>query len=750
MVVFPRPPLTLGRMKPTPLAPPEDAIEILLPVPMDHGFDYALPQGFPIPRPGTLVRVPFGRREAIGIVVGPARGDVAPEKRKYVLGLAGDARLASLPEALMQLLDWVAWYTLSPRGLVAKMAIPPAEALQAQISAPRYRLSATAPALLARSAPRQRVAALLTDGTARTAQSIAADAEVTTAVVRAMREAGGLEEVPESLLNIPSPSRGKGFMHELPPLLGEQKEAADKIAAKLGQGFHTCLLDGVTGSGKTEVYFDTIARALRMGKQVLVLLPEIALSMAWVERFTARFGQEPAIWHSGISPARKRATWRGVRDGSVRLVVGARSSLFLPFTELGLIVVDEEHDSSYKQEDGVMYQARDMAVARARIEHAMTLLVSATPSMESQVNAVAGRYTPIRLHARYGTADLPSVDLVDMRQEKLPANQFLSQPLREALLGTLNAGHQALLFINRRGYAPLVLCRACGHRFACPNCDAWLVYHRARPRLQCHHCGHTEPAPHACPECKAEDSLVPYGPGVERVGEEVKQLVPTARIGLMTSDALASPRAIQALLDAMENRTIDVIVGTQMIAKGHHFPGLALVGVVDADMGLASSDFRACERTFQLLHQVAGRAGREAVRGQVLLQTFLPEHPVLQALASYDRDRFLAMEAHGRAEAHLPPYGRMAGLIVEGPDAAQVQKHAKALAAHAPQMDGFEVLGPAPAPLALLRGNHRMRLLARAERQISLQHLMPQWLNQSPAPPSKVRVKIDIDPYSFL
>ncbi len=724
------------------LLPESHAVEVILPLPMDHGFDYAVPEGMEL-APGMLVRVPFGRREMIGMVAGPARGDVPPEKRKYLHGPAGDPSLSMLPETLRQLIDWVAWYTLSPIGMVLKMALPQADALRGHLGPPRFLLAGNAPLT---SAQRKRMAEALADGTPKTAADLAAAAGTGLAPVRNFAKAGGLIELPGLPAHLSHPHFEPP---PLPKLFGEQAAAARDIAAQMGQGFQVCLLDGVTGSGKTEVYFDTIHRALEQGKQVLMLLPEIALSLPWIHRFTERFGTEPAVWHSGITPARRRAVWRGVRDGSVRLVVGARSALFLPFTDLGLIVVDEEHDPSYKQEDGVHYHARDMAVIRARLEGILCVLASATPGLESHVNAHAGRYHSVRLSKRYGAAELPKVEMIDLRQEKLPPGQFLSQPLRDALIGTLAAGHQALLFLNRRGYAPLVLCRACGHRFACPNCDAWLVFHRSKPRLTCHHCGHTEAAPHACPECHETDSLLPFGPGAERIAEEVHQLLPQARLGLMTSDAVTTPAAMEVLLQRIEDGTIDVVVGTQMIAKGHHFPGLALVGVVDADMGLAGSDFRAPERTYQLLHQVAGRAGREVVRGRVLLQTFLPDHPVMQTLASYDRERFLAYEAEQRHLANLPPYGRMAALIVEGPDMNEVRKHAQKIASVAPMMEGFTLLGPAPAPMALLRGQYRMRLLVQANRQIPLQQVIPAWLSKAPTP-RNLLVKVDMDPYSFL
>ena len=509
------------------------------------------------------------------------------------------------------------------------------------------------------------------------------------------------------------------------------------------------MLDGVTGSGKTETYFAAIAAALEAGRQVLVLLPEIALGAQWLDRFRRRFGTEPAQWHSDLSPAARRDTWRAVASGRARLVVGARSALFLPFPELGLIVVDEEHDPSYKQEDGVAYQARDMAVLRASVAQIPIVLVSATPSLETVVNIGRGRYAAVHLPRRHAEAALPRIELVDMRRERLQAGRFLAAPLVEAATQTLAAGEQVLFFLNRRGYAPLTLCRACGHRMQCPSCTAWLVEHRFTGRLQCHHCGHAETVPALCPECLASGTLVPCGPGVERIREEVAARFPAARIAMMVSDLLPGPRAASELVEAIAAHRYDVLIGTQIVAKGHHFPALTLVGVVDADLGMTGGDLRAGERTYQLLHQVAGRAGRADRPGRVLIQTYMPEQPVMRALAAGDRDGFLRAEADARRAAGLPPFGRLAALIVSAADAEAADEAARALARAAPQMPGVAVLGPAPAPLAILRGRHRRRFLVKAERGVAVQAVLRDWLGRVRLSGS-ARLQVDIDPYSFL
>jgi primosomal protein N' (replication factor Y) len=505
----------------------------------------------------------------------------------------------------------------------------------------------------------------------------------------------------------------------------------------------------VTGSGKTEVYLDAVAECLRRGRQSLVLLPEIALSAQWLERFRARFGVDPALWHSELGSRTRARTWRAVSEGRVGVLVGARSALFLPFPDLGLIIVDEEHETAFKQEEGVVYHARDMAVVRARLEQAACILVSATPSLETLTNVEGGRYDHLDLPERHGSAGLPRVEVLDLRRTPPERGRFIAPPLVEAIRDTLARGEQAMLFLNRRGYAPLTLCRACGHRMRCPNCTAWLVEHRAQRRLQCHHCGHAEPIPPTCPECNAPGTLTPVGPGVERVVEEATALFPDARRIVMASDTIPGPAAATAAAEAIATRQVDLIIGTQIVAKGWHFPHLTLVGVVDADLGLAGGDLRAAERTLQLLHQVSGRAGRAEAPGLVMLQTFNPDHPVMHALISGDFDSFMAAEAAGRRPGHWPPFGRLAALVVSSEDERAADRAARDLGLAAPRVEGVEVLGPAPAPLALLRGRHRRRLLLKARKDVAVQPLLREWLARVTLPNS-VRVQVDVDPVGFL
>ena len=537
------------------------------------------------------------------------------------------------------------------------------------------------------------------------------------------------------------------FIVTLPKLTKGQNEVAEQLIRPGGEQ-KPILLDGVTGSGKTEVYFHAIAEAIAKNTQVLVLVPEISLTHQWLERFEKTFGAAPCVWHSRMTPAAKARAWKAVVKGEVQVVVGARSALFLPFHKLGLLVIDEEHDPSYKQEDGVLYHARDMAVIRARVEKVPVILVSATPSLETLENVREGKYRALHLTERFGAAGLPTVRLIDLRIDTPERGAFISPLVKKAMLETLARGEQVLFFMNRRGYAPLLLCRACGHRFACSNCSAWLVVH-GKSRLECHHCGHKEQLPTECPSCKAAaDKLAPCGPGVERIAEEVRDIF-VGSASTPTLAVLSSDEAIAAETWAeIEAGKIDILVGTQMVAKGHHFPRLTLVVVVDADVGLDGADLRAGERTYQLLHQLGGRAGRGELAGTVLVQTYAPEHAVMKALVAHDRDRLMALEARERKAGGWPPFGQLAAILLDGVDEKKVREAAQMLARTAPDDKRIRVLGPAPAPLSKLRGQYRYRLLVKAGSGIHLQRTLKGWLAGQKF--SGVRIKVDVNPYYFM
>ncbi|MBS0550196.1 MAG: primosomal protein N' [Proteobacteria bacterium] len=718
-------------------------VRVLLPLPLADAYDYSVPEGLEV-APGAFVVAPLGKRDCIGVVWGEGTGEVPEAKLRDIVGI-----LPALPmaDALRRFVDWVSAYTLAPPGAVLRMAMSSPSALEAPKTELVYRPAETSgDEALKLTAARRRVLEALKEGPAMPAAELAQVAGVGTSVVKTMASIGLLEAVERTLRRrFPQPDGER----EGPVLSDAQRAAADALVAKVeADAFSATLLDGVPGAGKTEVYFEAIAAALKAGRQVLVLLPEIALTSQWLKRFDDRFGCTPAPWHSGLTSLERRETWRAIAEGRVGVVVGARSALFLPFAKLGLIVVDEEHDGSFKQDDGVAYNARDMAVVRARLVGAPILLASATPSLESVTNVSSGRYGALHLPARHGGATMARLQAIDLRRDAPSRGKWLSPPVVEAMKQTLAAGEQTLLFLNRRGYAPMTLCRGCGSGIECPQCSAWLVEHRFRRTLVCHHCGYSEPPPTVCKKCGTPDQFVACGPGVERLAEEALELFPEARLELFTSDSLMNRTEAAAAVDRMIAGEIDILIGTQMAAKGHHFPGLTLVAVVDADLGLNGGDLRAAERTFQMLYQVAGRAGREDRPGRAFVQTYQPEHAVMQALVSGDRDRFVSAELADRELAGMPPYGRLASLILSGPDPAALDNVCAALARNAPHRDGVTILGPSVAPMALLRGRHRRRFLLKTSRDVAVQPLLHAWLEKIGLPGS-VRLQVDVDPYSF-
>ena len=718
-----------------------DVVSVLLPLPLSKPYDYRIPDDAAIVA-GAFVRVPLGPRQVVGVVWGEGQGDVAAEKLRDIEDVLD---LPAMIGPARDFIDWVAGYTLAARGSVLRMAMSVPGAFDAP--RPRAVVVRTDHAVDRKTAQREAVMTALDAAPAMGQAALARAAGVGAGVVRGLIDAGALRlalQTAEPALAVPDPGRPG-------PVLSDAQAAASAalVADVEAARYVASLLDGVTGAGKTEVYLEAVAAALRLGKQVLVLLPEIALGAQWLSRFEARFGAAPAMWNSDLTQSVRRDTWRAVAHGRARVVVGARSALFLPYRDLGLIVVDEEHDASYKQEDGVIYNARDMAVVRARLGALPVVLASATPALESVNNVATGRYGRLHLPERHGVAEIPDVAAIDMRAHPPERGAWLSPPLVAALEATFAAGEQAMLFLNRRGYAPLTLCRACGHRLQCPNCSAWLVEHRLAGELRCHHCDLRRRVPETCPECEQTDTLAACGPGIERLAEEMAQRFPDARAGVMTSDTIHGPAAAADLVEAMLGDRLDVLIGTQMVAKGHHFPALTLVGVVDADLGLAGGDLRAAERTYQLLFQVGGRAGRAERPGRVLLQTYEPEHPVMEALVAGDRDGFVATEMAAREQAGMPPFGRLAALVVSGADADAARTLAVTLGRSAPRGPHVDVWGPAPAPLALIRGRHRYRLLVRAARGVTLQPLLRRWLGATKFP-SGVRVQVDIDPYSFV
>jgi primosomal protein N' (replication factor Y) len=719
-------------------------VDVLVPVALDRAYSYRVPEELEL-APGDIVCVPLGAREATAVVWAD-NPKPNPRLDNRLKDVEEKLELPPLKPELRSFVDWVANYTVSSRGMVLRMCLRMGEHLGAERERVGVRLAGPPPQRMTKA--RQRVLALLADGMVRGKSEAAREGGVSAGVIDSLIDEGALETVvlpPEPVAAKPDPDFTRT------EFTADQSAAAAALQATFAKGgYSVTLIDGVTGSGKTEVYFEAVAEMIRRGRQSLVLMPEIALTAAFLDRFAARFGTRPAEWHSQLSPRRRARTWRAVAKGEVSVTVGARSALFLPYADLGLIVVDEEHDPAYKQEDGVHYHARDMAVVRGHIAHIPVLLSSATPSLETEVNARRGRYQRLALPERFGGQRLPAVEAIDLRHQRPPPGRFISPVLAGAIKTALERGEQALLFLNRRGYAPLTLCRACGFRFSCPNCDAWLVDHRFRRELVCHHCGFAMPHPPACPNCQAQNSFVAVGPGVERLDEEVRALFPPARVLVLSSDLVATVERMREEFADIAAGRFDIVIGTQLVAKGHHFPMLNLVGVVDADLGLANGDPRAAERTFQLLHQVVGRAGRDAGVGHGYLQTHQPEHPVMRALVAQDREAFYSAEIEMRERSAYPPFGRLASIVVSGPDKHDTAAHARELARAAPMLEDVRVLGPAEAPLALVRGRHRLRLLIKAPRNFDLSAYLRDWLAAAPKAKGSIKLDIDVDPQSFL
>ncbi|PIE13473.1 MAG: primosomal protein N' [Rhodobacterales bacterium] len=719
-------------------------VAVLTTQPLDRPLDYKAPEGGCFR--GAFVEVPLGPRKVLGVVWGPGAGGFDLSRARSINRVLD---VAPMREEMRAFLERSAAYTMTPMPIMLRLASRAPGLSDPPSMRKVYRPGHKVPDRMTDA--RRRVLETLEEygGLSFTLKELSDMAGVTSSVIRGLVKLDAVreEDAPRDM-----PYQPLDPAHAGKDLTEDQAAAAEYLRGALrGGSYGTTLLRGVTGSGKTEVYLEAVAECLSMGRQALVLLPEIALSAEFMARVEARFGARPAEWHSGVTMTERRRAWKMVGQGGAQLVVGARSALFLPFRDLGLIIVDEEHDTSYKQEDGALYNARDMAVLRASLCSAQVVLASATPSLESWANAEAGKYHRLELSARFGPAVMPQMRVVDMRQESLPANRWISGTLRRAVEDRMEKGEQALLFLNRRGYAPVTICRACGEQVACPHCDARMVEHRFQKRLMCHQCGETAPVPEVCPSCEVEGRMAVVGPGVERLAEEAVELFPGARVATLSSDLFSSARALKEGIAEIAEGGADIVIGTQLVAKGHNFPNLTLVGVIDSDLGLQGSDLRAAERTFQLMRQVSGRAGRAEKPGMAMLQTYQPDHPVIRAIVAGDEEGFWRAEAREREAAGVPPYGRMAGIILSGPDAAEIFDIGMALA----RMDGplrgvgAQVFGPAPAPIARIRGRHRVRLLVKAPKGAPIQRALSAWVAQVRIG-GQVRLAIDIDPQSFF
>jgi primosomal protein N' (replication factor Y) len=728
----------------TPSATSARIVDVLVPVALNQAYSYRVPRGMELAA-GDVVGVPLGPREVLA-VVWAENPNPDPRLHNRLKDVSEKLDVPPLKGELRALVDWVANYTLSARGMVLRMCLRMGEDLGPERVRLGVRLIGESPKRL--TPARRRLIEVLSDGLLHGKSDAAKEAGVSVGVIDGLVDEGTLatEAMPRAL---PPPPPNPNYAQ--PEFSRQQRSAVDAMRALAANGsFHVALLDGVTGSGKTEVYFEAVAEIIRRAKQSLILMPEIALTGQFLDRFTQRFGVRPLEWHSELTPRTRARNWAAIAAGEAPVVVGARSALFLPYANLGLIVVDEEHDQAYKQDDGVHYHARDMAVVRAHIAKIPIVLASATPSVETEVNARKARYQRVVLPSRFGGQHMPHIEAIDLRREAPPRGRFISPFLAEQIRLAVERREQALLFLNRRGYAPLTLCRACGHRFACTICDAWLVDHRFRQRLVCHHCGFSMPRPPTCPHCAAQESLVAVGPGVERLQEEAAALFPDARTMVLSSDLIMSIETMRSELNEIAEGRVDIIIGTQLVAKGHHFPRLNLVGVVDADLGLGNGDPRAAERTWQLLNQVIGRAGRDQGRGVGYLQTHQPEHPVMKALVACDREAFYATEIDARERTLYPPFGRLASLIISAGDRPTAEGFARRLAGLAPRDERVQVLGPAEAPLAVIKGRYRFRLLLKSARGFDLSDYLRQWLAAGPKTTGNLKLEVDVDPQSFL
>ncbi len=721
---------------------PPRVVDVLLPVAINQAYSYRVPREFDV-QPGDIVNVPLGPREVTGVVWGASEPN--PRLHNRLKDIQDKLDLPPLTEELRSLIDWVATYTLSPRGMVLRMALRNGGGLGPERVRMGVRLSGDLPKRM--TPARQRVLDALANGLLRGKSDAAREANVSAGVIDGLITDGVLiaEPMPPEMPALADPDFSK------PDFSDDQATAAEALRAAVhADAFAPILLDGVTGSGKTEVYFEAVAEAIRAGRQALILMPEIALTGQFLDRFAKRFGSRPLEWHSELTPRTRARNYAAIASGEAQVVVGARSALFLPYAQLGLVIVDEEHDQAYKQDEGAHYHARDMAVVRASLARIPVILASATPSVESEVNARRGRYQRVALPSRFGGQHMPHIEAIDLRTQGQMRGRFISPALADQMALAIDRGEQALLFLNRRGYAPLTLCRKCGHRFACKVCDAWLVDHRFRQRLVCHHCGFWAPRPHECPHCHSTEALVAVGPGVERLQEEAAALFPQARTLVLSSDLITTVEAMRAEFTSIAEGKVDIIIGTQLVAKGHNFPRLNLVGVIDADLGLGNGDPRAAERTFQLLNQVIGRAGREQGRGVGYLQTHQPEHPVIKALVAADREAFYDREIEGRERSGYPPFGRLASLIISAADRPTSEGYARKLVTAAPIDERVLLLGPAEAPLAVIKGRHRFRLLLKAARGFDLSAYLRHWLDHAPKPTGSIKLSVDVDPQSFL
>ena len=715
--------------------------QVLLIYPGKGTYDYRIKNSLEI---GQLVSVPLRKSIYLGIVIGEGTKGFPRSKLKNIIEVHNSFIFSN---ELLSFCHWLTNWYISEKSQVFKMVIPSASFLK-PVKSKKFlefnNKSKSKTTILG-----DKVINYIKNNSNLSVSECCKELNVSNSVIHKL--------IKDNVLLIKNVDEYKTKNNKIKKTINlniSQKNAVKSILDdSLENQANIFLLDGVTGSGKTEVYLELIANELKKEKQCLILIPEIILSNYFKERFLEKFNFLPAVWHSDISKSKKHKIWRQIISGETKVVIGARSALFLPFKELSLIVVDEEHDPSYKQEDGVIYNARDMAVVRGRFSNSKVILGSATPSLESIYNVNIGKYIKIVLSERYGAAEMPIINIVDMQKEKLPSNRWIAKESINAITRALENKEQVLLYINRRGYSPLTLCRSCGYRFSCKNCSSWLVHHKNTNTLLCHHCGYQEEIPDECPQCHSKEEFAPCGPGVERLAAEAMSLFPSAKCEIIASDTLNSPSESEKIFKTISDGEVDIIIGTQLIAKGHNFLNLTTVVAIDADLGLSGGDLRASERTFQILTQLAGRTGRADKKGRAYIQSYDPHHNVMKAMQTGKITRFIQAESEGREYRKLPPYGRLASLLIQSKNLALLESFLKTLSLKTPKKyqdsERIDVLGPAPAPIAKLRTFYRYRFLIKYKEDIRIQPFIKEWLGNIKLPKG-VRIKIDIDPYNFL
>ena len=661
-------------------------VEVLLPMPFNNTFTYKTTLD-PNLNPGDFVKIPFREKIVNGCIWPTKKGRTQNIEISKVRNIIKKITISSLPTSTIGFIEWFSQYNYCFLGL----------ALKQYLNVPK-----------------------IFDEPKRLIQ----------------RKANIQKKITKTMVK--------------KKLSNGQRVASEKLISNVADKcFSVSLLDGVPGSGKTIVYLEAMKSLLNDNKQILVLVPEITLTTQFLETFRSVFGSVPEQWHSNLTPKQRRVIWKDVIRGKVRVIVGARSALFLPFRNLGLIIVDEEHDGTFKQEDSISYNARDMAIVLAKKSDIPVFLVSATPSLETYQNAIQGKYRHIKIAKRFGKAKMPNINLIDLRTYKPKIGSSLSPKLLEEIKITVEKKEQVMLFLNRRGYAPLTLCSKCGFRIECPHCHtSWLVEHKIHNKLYCHHCGYNMKAIKDCPKCKNQNTLIPYGTGVEKIEEEIRKSFPKISVCTLSSDLIKEKGEISEILNKIIAGKIDLIIGTQMLAKGHHFPQLTLVGVVDSDISLIGCDMRASEKTFQILTQVAGRSGREKKAGKVFLQTYSPDHPVIRSLLFGNRNDFFREELRLRKNYHLPPFSKLASIIISGRNEQDIISMSWKIKNSFPDYKGMEILGPAPSALSKKAGRVRWRLLIKSKKTTDLSALIRESLTAIKQK-RRVKIKIDIDPINF-